>query len=181
MKRLFLQLTFANSMLLIGVTIWGHFLSAEPDAMSGFDVLAVLVTIFTALVHSVVYTYFIATAKFVERAVEEHGYAHALSVDDAKANKRKAFRYGFLAMLGVMIACFFYFWSSPVRQELAIGRGWAAIASYLAILMNLYAAKIEWKYIVANCVITDDILATISEPLEIEADGPAPPRTPSAE
>ncbi len=63
MKRLFLQLTIANLTLLFGVTIWGHIPSATPGAMSGFDVLAVVVTIFAALVHSVVYTYFIATAK----------------------------------------------------------------------------------------------------------------------
>ena len=167
MKRLFLQLTMANLALLLGVTVWGHFLSTEPDAMSRFDILAVLVTIFCALIHSVIYTYFIATCKFVERAVEEHGYEPATAKEETKKNKLRSFRYAFLAMFSVMIACFLYFWSSPVRQEFAIARGWATIAGYLAIILNIYAAKIEWKYIVANGVITDDILAQISEPLPV--------------
>jgi len=159
MKRFFIQLTNANMLLLLTVTVWGHF--ADPN--SSFPVLVGFTAVFTALIHSIIYTYFIATGKFVERAIEEHGYPRTEAMDQAKSNKMKAFRYGFLAIMVTMGAAFCYYWSSPVRQDLAIWRGWAAIASYLAILMNLYAAKIEWKYISANGVITDDILNTLIE------------------
>jgi len=159
MKRFFIQLTNANMLLLVIVTVWGHF----ADPTTSFPVLVGFTAVFTALVHSIIYTYFIAAGKFVERAIEEHGYPKTDAVKVAKSNKMQSFRYGFMAIMFTMGAAFCYYWSSPVRQETAIWAGWAAIASYLAILMNLYAAKIEWKYIVANGVITDDILKTMIE------------------
>jgi len=159
MKRFFIQITNANMLLLLIVTVWGHF----ADARSAFPVLVGFTAVFTALIHSVIYTYFIATGKFVERAIDEHGYGDQSALGRVKKNKMQSFRYGFFAIVFTMGAAFFYFWSSPVRQDMAIWRGWAAISSYLAILMNLYAAKIEWKYICANCVITDDILKTMIE------------------
>ena len=164
MKKLFIQLTLANLTLLLLVTIWGHFISSEQASKSAFDVLVGIVAVFTAFIHSVIYTYFIATAKFVERAVEEHGYSKPDAINQAKSNKRKSFRYAFLAMFITMTAAFLTYWGSrAIRHDLAIWRGWPPIASYLAILTNIYAAKIEWKYILANGVITDDILNTVSD------------------
>ncbi len=163
MKRLFLQLTMANLVLLGGVVVWGHFRSAPSEGGLDFMSLVVIVAIFSSLVHSIFYTYFIATAKFVERAVEEHGYSDTSAPAQAKLNKRKSFNYGFLAILSVIVASSFAFNASPVRQELAGTPFWAAVFAYLAVVMNLYAAKIEWKYIVRNCVITDAIFAEIEE------------------
>jgi len=157
-------------MLILVVTVWGHVISREQASQSAFDVLVGIAAVFASLIHSIVYTYFIATSKFVERAVEEHGYPDPAAIDRSKLNKRKAFRYGFLAILFAMFAAFLYFWSSPVRQEEAVWRGWASIGAWLAFLINLYAARREWEYVVKNCVITDDILRKVEGARKGEAE-----------
>lgn len=162
MKQFFLQITTANIALLLIVTIAGHVVTMTETMRGRFEILTAVIAIFCALVHSVIYTYFIAATKFVERAIDEHGYEDQEAVSRAKTNKRQAFRWAFLAMLATMIAAFVFYWSSPVRDEHAIGRGWSALAAYLAILMNLVAAKNQWKYVVANGVLTDEILACVT-------------------
>lgn len=161
MKNLFIQLSVANMLLLLIVAGWGHMRGGETDA--GFETLVIITTVFTALVHSIVYTYFIAASKFVQSAVEDHGYPHVAAIDQSKTNKRKAFRYAFMAMMAVMIAAFLYFAGSPVRQDAAISRAWASIGVFFAILMNAYGIRKEWEYLKANLVLSDDILSVVTE------------------
>ncbi len=163
MKRLFLQLTLANFLLLAIVTLWGLFLPPASPGMKQFDVLVVLAALFCLTVHSIVYTYFIASGKFVQSAIEEHGYADRNALALNKAYKLKAFRYGFLAILVTAGAMMLHFLSAQPHGEGGLWRGWAAIGAGLAFLMNIHAARIEWKYICANSVLSDEILQALGD------------------
>lgn len=163
MKRLLLQLTVSNLLLLTIVIVWGHFLGRDSSWARQFDVLAGMAGLFSLTVHSIIYTYFIASGKFVQSAIEEHGYTDRSAQQRAKSYKLKAFRYGFMAIVFTTVAMMLHFWSSLSAGEGAIWRGWAAIGAYLALLMSLYAAKVEWKYIGANSVLSDEILTALGD------------------
>ncbi|MFG0331345.1 MAG: hypothetical protein ACF8PN_15770 [Phycisphaerales bacterium] len=163
MKALFRNLATALVTLLLIVTVWGHFVPRdEADALTAFDVLAVIVTVFGILVHSIVYTYFIASGKFAQTAIEEHGYPDPEAERRIKRNKIQAFRYAFIGMIGLMLAVSLYFAASPVRGDDAIRPLWAAFGAYAAILINLWAIGKEWKFIVANSVITSEITESVA-------------------
>lgn len=163
MKRLFLQLTLANLLLLAIVIGWGHVLDAASAWRNHYDVLAGLTCLFTLTVHSIVYTYFIAFGKFVQSAIEEHGYADRRAEILARSYKLKSFRYGFLAIALTATAMMLHFWSSGTAGEGAWWRGWAALGAGLALLANVYAARVEWKYVCAAGVLSDEILAALGD------------------
>lgn len=167
MQRLFWNLSIANLLLLTIVVAWGHFIDpADTVALGRFDVLASLAGLFTLLVHSIVYTYFIAAGKFVQAAVEEHGHPDATAIDRAKRHKLKAFRYGFMAIWATFLALVLHFWLRPGGGGIAANDGghepWVTTAAYLALLMNACAAHVEGKYVAANGVLTDKVLAEVS-------------------
>ncbi len=164
MKNLFLNLTSANILLLTIVVAWGVVRGFGDDAATSpsFDVLVVLTAVWTALVHSIFYTYFIAATRFVERAVEDHGYSDPQATDRAKRNKRVAFRYGFMAIVATVTAASLHFMASPVRQELAISAWWALGAAAVAVVFNLYGARKEWECLEDNLVLSDAILNEVT-------------------
>lgn len=163
MKRLFLQLTLANFLLLAIVTVWGLFLPAPSPWMKQFDVLVVLASLFCLTVHSIVYTYFIASGKFVQSAIEEHGYADRNALALNKSYKLKSFRYGFMAILVTAGAMMLHFLTAAPAADGGLWRGWAAVGAGLALLMNIHAARIEWKYVCANSVLSDEILKALGD------------------
>lgn len=163
MKRLLLQLTVSNLLLLAVVIVWGHFITRDSSWSRQFDVLVGMAGLFSLTVHSIIYTYFIASGKFVQSAIEEHGYHDATARQRAKSYKLKAFRYGFIAIVSTSVAMMLHFWSGASAGDAAIWRGWAAISAWLALLVSLYAAKVEWKYIGANSVLSDEILEALGD------------------
>lgn len=176
MKRLLLQLTVSNLLLLAIVIVWGHFLPRGSAWSRQFDVLVGLAGMFSLTVHSVIYTYFIVSGKFVQSAIEEHGYRDENARKTAKTYKLKAFRYGFIAIMFTSTAMMLHFWSGDSAGEGAIWRGWAAISAWLALLVSVYAAKVEWNYIGANSVLTDEILEALGDRTQTAAPTPQPPR-----
>jgi len=176
MKTFFLQTAVANLALLLLVIGWGHVQARSGEPSAAFDVLVVLVATFSVLVHSIVYTYFIASGKFFETAVEEHGYPDPTVVEQAKENKRKAFRFAFLAMFAVVVTAGLWFASSPVRQDLAISRWWPAISAWIAILVSLHATRKEWFFLGRNLALADDVLDTVTRIRDAAAPRPASDR-----
>lgn len=163
MKRLLLQLTVSNLLLLTLVIVWGHFVARDSTWNRQFDVLVGLAGLFSLTVHSIIYTYFIVSGKFVQSAIEEHGYADASARQVAKSYKLKAFRYGFIAIVFTSVAMMLHFWAGAAAGERAIWRGWEGIGAWLALLVSLYAAKVEWKYICANGVLSEEILEALGD------------------
>ncbi|MCC6909071.1 MAG: hypothetical protein IT430_14100 [Phycisphaerales bacterium] len=163
MKRLLLQLTVSNLLLLAVVIVWGHFIARDSSWSRQFDLLVGMAGLFSLTVHSIIYTYFIVSGKFVQSAIEEHGYRDATARQRARSYKLKAFRYGFIAIVFTSVAMMLHFWSGASAGEGAIWRGWAAISAWLALLVSLYAAKIEWKYIGASSVLSEEILDALGD------------------
>ena len=163
MKQLFLQLTLANLLMLALVIGWGHVIALDSPWMKQFDVLVAFAALFTLTVHSIIYTYFIASGKFVQSAIEEHGYPDLNARALNRMYKLKSFRYGFMAIMVTAGAMMLHFLSGHSAGEGGLWRGWAAIGAYLAVLMNVHAARIEWKYVCANSVLSDEILKTLGQ------------------
>lgn len=163
MKRLFLQLTVANFLLLVLVIGWGLWLGRGSPWQNQFDALAGIASLFTLTVHSIVYTYFIAFGKFVQSAIEEHGYPDRKAESLARSYKLKSFRYGFIAIALTATAMMLHFWTSGPAGEGAWWRGWAALGAGLALLANLHAARVEWKYVCAASVLSDEVLAAFGD------------------
>ncbi len=176
MKRLLLQLTVSNLLLLAIVIVWGHLLGRGSGWSREFDVIVGLTGLFSLTVHSIIYTYFIVSGKFVQSAIEEHGYRDENAKKLAKTYKLNAFRYGFIAIMFTSTAMMLHFWSGDSAGQGAIWRGWAGISAWLSLLVSVYAAKIEWKYIGANSVLSDEILDALGDRTQ-----PAAPRRGSAE
>lgn len=154
MTSLFRMLTSSNLMLLVVTTIGGHIVDPGGPRRADFDVLVILATVFAALVHSVVYTYFIAAGKYIESALEDHDVSCEEVLAQAKRNKKKAFRYVLPAILATMTAAFLYYAGNPVRGDGAISPLWGAIGAYLALAVNMAVVPMEWKYIRSNSVLT---------------------------
>lgn len=168
MQSLFKSLASANLILLLIVAVWGCFPRTSNADVGGFDVLSGMTAVLCALFHSIVYTYFIASGKFAETAVDERGFPDKSVVGTVKGHKRQAFRYGFLAILATMTAVFLYYASSPVRGPNAIGNVWGIVGGFGMVLINLWATLKEWKFVAANGVLMDEILRVLGS-------GPAAP------
>ncbi|MBL1217573.1 MAG: hypothetical protein D8M59_08765 [Planctomycetes bacterium] len=157
MTSLFRMLASSNLMLLVIVAIGGHLVDPGGPRRAGFDVLVILATVYCALVHSIVYTYFIAAGKYIQSAMEDHNLGCESHLVRAKANKKMSFRYVLLAILATMTAAFLYYAGNPVRGDGAISPWWAAAGTYVALAVNIMAIPFEWKYIRANSVLTKEV------------------------
>ncbi len=162
MIALFLVLTTMNLLCLGVATLIGY-------ATSGHDLLGIhpppgmhlLSGVFAAFVccavHCVVFTYFIATAKWVQ---------HAISVKQLDPNsgaptrsfRAQAFPAAIIAMTVVFITAFSgaavdnYGMSKSVHQAMALG----------SLAVNVVVAGVEYRAITRNARLIDSILDTIN-------------------
>ena len=99
--------------------------------------IALLTTIVTLAVHSIAYTYFIATGKWAKEVVHVYQLPEWIN-DQAKKNKRKAFRFEFWSMTLIAVTAWLGAasdtqgsthsgtWRSPRgRSALTLGRSWS--------------------------------------------------------
>src|SRR4051812_31227058 len=108
MLRNFLVLAVTDGSLLVATFVLGLLASGEPrgphTGMRGVHVLvALLATMATLAVHSIAYTYFLATGKWAAEVVRVYGLPEWVN-HQAKKNKRKAFRFEFWGMTAVAVA-----------------------------------------------------------------------------
>ncbi len=111
MLRYFLVLAVTSGSFLVATFVLGLLASAEPlgpgAKLRAVHVLfAIITTMVTLGVHSVVYTYFLATGKWAAEVARVYGLPEWVN-NQAKANKRKAFRQEFWAMTWVAVAAWF--------------------------------------------------------------------------
>jgi hypothetical protein len=107
MHRIFLGLAVTDGSLLVASFVLGLLAAGEPRGPGavwrGTHILvALLATLMTLLVHSIVYTYFLGTGKWVKEVVRVYQLPEWIHTQ-AKKNKRKAFRFEFysMALIGV--------------------------------------------------------------------------------
>src|SRR3954451_6905033 len=108
MLRSFLVLAVADGSLLVASFVLGLLASGEPRGphavLSGVHLLVSLLAVMATLaVHSIAYTYFLATGKWAAEVVRVYQLPEWIN-QQAKKNKRKAFRVEFNAMALVAVA-----------------------------------------------------------------------------
>ena len=161
MIRLFIGLTLVNLLMLGVATALGYVVPRDPLRFSPYHQLAgVLATITCVAVHCVVFTYFIATAKWVQHAVSFKRLAPGLATP-TRSFKAQAFPAALSAMAVVFVTAITgaatfngYFRSATVHHALAIA----------SLVVNALVALIELRAIARNGRLIDGILAQITPP-----------------
>jgi hypothetical protein len=130
--------------------VLGLLATAEPrgphDVFRGTHLLvALLTTLATLAVHSIAYTYFLATGKWAKEVVRVYQLPEWIN-EQAKKNKRKAFRYEFWSMTLIAVAA----WLGGGADTLGINPLWHLGAAALAVAFNIGAFVVIYSVIVAQ-------------------------------
>jgi len=150
MLRYFLVLAVTDGSLLIASFVLGLFATAEPRGPGaiwhGIHILfALLATMATLAVHSIVYTYFLATGKWAKEVVRVYQLPDWINTQ-AKKNKRKAFRFEFWSM--ALIA--FTAWLGAASDTQGLNPLWHLGMAAVMIAFNFGAFAVEYAVIVAQ-------------------------------
>lgn len=150
MLRYFLVLAVTDASLLITTFILGLLASGEPRGphavLRGVHLLvAIVATMATLAVHCIVYTYFLATGKWAQEVVRVYELPNWIN-DQAKKNKRKAFRFEFWGMTLVAIAA----WMGAGADTLGLNPRWHLLVAAVALAFNFGAFAVEYAVIVAH-------------------------------
>jgi hypothetical protein len=150
MLRYFLVLAVTDGSLLAASFVVGLIASGEPRGphaiWRGVHVLvALFATMATLAVHSIAYTYFLATGKWAQEVVRVYGLPTWIN-DQAKKNKRKAFRFEFWGMTLIAIAA----WMGAGADTQGLNPLWHLFAAAFAIAFNIGAFAVEYAVIVAH-------------------------------
>ena len=108
-----------------------------------FAVVSVLATL---AVHSIVYTYFLATGKWAKEVVRVYQLPDWINVQ-AKKNKRKAFRFEFWSMALIAGTA----WLGAASDTLGVNPLWHLGLAALALAFNFGAFAVEYAVITAQC------------------------------
>jgi len=176
MHRIFLRLAVADGTLLIAIFVLGLFASAEPRGPGhppavwhGTHVLlGVFAVMFTLLTHSVVYTYFLGTNKWVKEVVHVYRMPEWVEVQ-SKRNKKKAFRFEFWSMALIGIAA----WLGAGADAQGLNPLWHLAATSTAIAFNFTAFFAEYATIVAQARLLIEVKARADEQREALLKGKA--------
>jgi hypothetical protein len=150
MLRYFLVLAVTDGSLLIASFVLGLFATAEPRGPGaiwhGIHILfALLATMATLAVHSIVYTYFLATGKWAKEVVRVYQLPDWINTQ-ARKNKRKAFRFEFWSM--ALIA--FTAWLGAASDTQGLNPLWHLGMAAVMIAFNFGSFVVEYAVIVAQ-------------------------------
>jgi hypothetical protein len=157
MLRYFLVLAVTDGSLLVTTFVLGLFASGEPRGphavLHGVHVLvALLATMATLAVHSIAYTYFLATGKWAAEVVRVYQLPEWVN-HQAKKNKRKAFRFEFWGMTAVAVTA----WLGGAADAQGVNPLWHLGVAALAVAFNLGAFAAEYAVIVAQHRLLSDV------------------------
>jgi hypothetical protein len=151
MIRYFLVLAVTGASLLLADFVLGLFAASEirgPHAIwHGIHLLFSLLTVVALLgIHSIVYTYFMATGKWAKEVVRVYGLPQRF-VSHATRNKRRTFRF----VLGSMIAIAITAWLGAAADTQGSAYSpWHLGAAALTIAFNLGSFAVEYAGIVSH-------------------------------
>jgi hypothetical protein len=158
MLSLFLALTAFNLLCLLLTAALGY--AYGGSQVTQWHALAgVVATITCCAVHCVVFTYFIATAKWVQHAVTVKQLDPAL-VAPTRSFKMQAFPAALLAMSSVFIAALF----GAARASYGVSPVYHHTLAWLAVAINGFVAIAEYRAIARNGQLIDQILGIINHP-----------------
>jgi hypothetical protein len=172
MIPLFLGLTLANLTCLSIALILGYLRAAGRDVGQYHLIAGALAAIACCGVHCVVFTYFVATAKWVQHAILVKGLDAALAAP-TRSFKLQAFPAALLAMLMVFLTAVM----GAAVDNYRIAPLWHHATALAMLATNVIVAAVEFAAIRRNGLLVDDILARIARP---QTDRPAPTSQPAA-
>lgn len=156
MIPLFIGITAVN-LIALGLTLGlGYAVSMGRDASTYHQLAGVLATITCCGVHCVVFTYFIATAKWLQHAISVKHLDPSLA-DPTRSFKRQAFPAAVLAMAVTFAAAA----SGTITFSYQISPLWHHVIAWMALLTNGIVAAIEYHAVERNGVLIDDVLRRI--------------------
>ena len=160
MLPLFLGLTLVNLLCLGTATALGYMSLGDGGDSKGTHILAgALGTLVCVGVHCVVFTYFIATAKWVQHAVL------VKQLDASLAAPTRSFKMqAFPAALAAMAIVFATAVLGAARDNYGISRAWHHGFAIAALAVNVAVAVIEYRAIARNGRLIDSILERINSP-----------------
>src|SRR5262249_41074257 len=146
----FLVLAGTDGSLLAPSCVLGLLATGEPPGphavLRGVHVLfAIFTTMATLAVHSITYTYFLATGKWAQEVVRVYQLPEWVN-HQAKKNKRKAFRFEFWGMTLVAVAA----WLGAASDAQGLNPLWHLGAAAVAVGFNLGAFLAEYAVIVTH-------------------------------
>src|SRR4051812_22269415 len=173
MLRYFLVLAVTDGSLLVASFVLGLFATGEPRGPGaiwhGVHVLiALLATMATLAVHSIVYTYFLATGKWAKEVVRVYQLPEWIN-DQAKKNKRKAFRFEFWSMTLIAVTA----WLGAASDTQRLSPLWHLGVAAATLAYNLGAFAVEYATIVAHARLLLEVKAQ-ADRMRAERYGPEP-------
>jgi hypothetical protein len=172
MIPLFLGLTLVNLLFLSVTAALGYASRGGADAKGLHILTGALAALVCCGVHCVVFTYFAATAKWVQHAVLIKRLDPAL-VTPTRSFKAQAFPAALVGMAAVFIAAVL----GAARDNYAISPAWHHAAALAAIAINVAVAAVEYRAIARNSRLIDEVLAAAAAAAAAE---PKPSATASA-
>lgn len=160
MIPLFLGLTLVNLLCLaVTATLGWNSVHSNPLLRQTHVLIGALSALVSVGVHCVVFTYFIATAKWAQHAVMVKKLDAAL-VAPTRSFKMQAFPAALLAMAATFGAAIL----GAALDNFMVPRNAHLTAAVIAIAVNLAVAFVEFRAIARNGRLIDSILAIINGP-----------------
>ena len=154
MIPLFLGLTLANILTLCVTGALGYMGATSASSRSWHTLAGALATLVACGVHCVVFTYFIATAKWVQHAIAVKHLDPSLA-GPTRSFKRQAFPAALVAMAVVFATAVL----GAARDNYATPKWWHHSAAVLALVINAAVGVLEYRAIARNGKLIDDVLA----------------------
>ena len=158
MLSLFLALTGFNLLCLVLTAALGYAYGGS-EVTQWHALAGVVATITCCAVHCVVFTYFIATAKWVQHAVTVKQLDPSLAAP-TRSFKLQAFPAALLAMAAVFAAAL----AGAARASYGASPTYHHVLAWVAIATNVLVAVTEYRAIARNGRLIDRILAEINAP-----------------
>jgi hypothetical protein len=166
MIRLFLGLTIFNLLCLSITSALGYGVMFAGARYASYHQLAgSLSAVCCCAVHCVVFTYFIATAKWVQHAIEVKQLDPSL-VTPTRSFKAQAFPAAILAMAIVFVTAIVGVATFSYR----IHPMWHHVMAWVSLLVNVGVAVVEYRAIARNGELIDSILRRINDPPPADAE-----------
>jgi NhaP-type Na+/H+ and K+/H+ antiporter len=157
MISLFLGLSLANLICLLAATVLGY-VTAGNGAMGQWHMLAgAMAAVMCVAVHCVVFTYFIATAKWIQHAAALKRLDPGL-IAPTRSFKAQAFPAALAAMGCVFVTAVL----GAIVDNYGISAAWHHATALGTIMVNLAAACVEFSAIRRNGSLVDRILEMVN-------------------
>jgi len=167
MIPLFLGLTAANLFMIVIVFALGLFavdVADQPTSLYAYHIsMGVAAGLMTALTHVAVYTYFMATCKWLGAATQQAGLDATRYVAPAVDRKKRVIMVAMLAITSTVLALF-----AGAGADPTVNPWWPAqvhlFSAVLALVVNAICGVIEYRHIRDQGALMDRVLAFFNKP-----------------